>query len=230
MPGTFEIRIDDESVRVAVARLVAEGNRQEIPLTWFYQDWKARVLAEWSKITASGGTFRGERWAPMKDQYRRKIDGMRVPAWGDVPKLSGVFYGDENRAIRGRFQYFRGRRLRNNRLFKPVTRNRKGGMVLGKKRPSGKRVKQTSIENMDTGNLKGAILTARPVFTNRIRNRQLALTIGGDLPVYAEHILRGHNRNPLFWKLPEDQQAMERFCIKWLNTLGYNFNQRRGMY
>jgi hypothetical protein len=36
-----------------------------------------------------GGSARGVSWADFKPQYRRKTDGMVVPAWGGVRRLRG---------------------------------------------------------------------------------------------------------------------------------------------
>jgi hypothetical protein len=37
-----------------------------------------------------GGSYRGVTWDYFAPQYTRKTDGVTVPAWGGVPKVSGI--------------------------------------------------------------------------------------------------------------------------------------------
>lgn len=82
------------------------------------------------------------------------------------------------------------------------------GVVKGKKRPSGKRIRRTSIVNQDTGRFRAALVAARA----KIQNKGTLLIIGGKgvLPHYAEHILR--LRPLLFWT-PADKRRYRRLTI-----------------
>lgn len=82
------------------------------------------------------------------------------------------------------------------------------GNVKGRKRPSGKRVKKTSILNQDTGAFAAALLASRAQIVDKGR----MLIIGGKnlLPSYAEHILK---LRPLLYWIPKDKRNYRRLTI-----------------
>lgn len=178
------ITIDDRALRRAIDDLGRVAQDGTEPLRQFDAEWKAVVLQEASKIRASGGTFRGQTWAPMKVQYTRRTDGVTVPAWGGVAKVRG------------------GSRT-----------------VQGRRRPSGQRVRPTSIVNRDTGALYNALCASRPLILQR-----RTLIIGGDLPIYAGEVLAANHRNPIFFA-PGDQARLEARVRVWLDSLAQRFNR-----
>lgn len=207
----MELRVDDHEVRARLAKVIEAGADGRVPLTAFYQEVKADMAADWGGIRAAGGgSMRGHSWAPMAPQYTRK-DGTVVPAWGGVPRVREGFRKRVKGPERGKST---GERMSN-----------VSGTVSGRRRPSGKRVTQTSVINMDTGTLKSEILTSRPNIINRTR-----LRIGGNFnraSAYAEHVLEDLHRNPLFWALPRDEQRLSARVRQWLDKIATDFNRGR---
>jgi hypothetical protein len=212
----IELSVDSRELRDALRRIGDRGADGHVPLTLFYQEWKAATLTDWSAIRAPGGSFRGAPWRGMKAQYTRKTDGVEVPAWGGVPRMKRKYThtGD-------RIKWVKGRAVR----IAPMVKLEKAGdykrTVKGKKRPSGKRVTTQSVINMDTGALKNAILTARPRIISSAfvgTNGGQILRIGGDLPDYAKHALKELDRNPLFFT-SEDNLALMRHCRSYWQRL-----------
>ena len=141
-------------------------------LRQFWRWWREYAQKQWNHVTAKGGTFRGVRWAPMQHQYKR-ADGTVVPAWGGVKRVAAGF-----------------------------GLKRKGGTVKGKKRPSGKRVKQTSKMMMDTG-----------AFFRDVCQKPLALTktyldVGTSLAYGA---IQDAMRKVVFWQPRVDEKQLYRF-------------------
>lgn len=101
-----------------------------------------------------GGTSRGVTWPGFADQYTRRIDGARVPAEGGVPRIRPAWRP------------------------KGVKRGRTSGNVLGKLRPSGRRVTKSSNLMQDNGILRGTRAQINFLSGNKI---QFGPTVG-----YAE--------------------------------------------
>jgi hypothetical protein len=140
----------------------------------FRRWWVGKVHAAWVAVKAPGGIFRGVKWEGMKPQYTRKTDGVTVPAWGGVPRVA-----------------------------KGYGLKRKGGNVKGRLRPSGQRVKQTSVMMQDTGaaGMSGDILNAPLALTDSY------LEVGTSKP-YAEK--QDQMRPVVHWKVPEDENELGR--------------------
>lgn len=202
MDDGITIKIDDKALRKELRRFGKKAENGTKPLTHFYQWWKLTVSAAWNKVKATGGIFRGVEWPAMKDQYKRK-DGTVVPAWGGVPYAKSTEV------------------TRNGRTF--TRRFKRRGKVKGRSRQGRKnvRVRRTDVLNADTGRLRSAVLAARP----RILRRAI-LRIGGDLPAYATHVFRELKRNPLFFKKPDDQRAINKAGRWFFDLLARDFNRR----
>lgn len=109
-----------------------------------------------------GGRSRGVTWKPFSPQYLRSTDGVEVPAWGGVKKVSGV------------------------------------GTVLGRKRPSGRRVDQSSNLMQDTGKLRASRAQLNFLSDKFIRF--------GPTVLYAR--MQNSLRPFLFFDLPRDGLAI----------------------
>lgn len=77
-----------------------------------------------------GGTARGVSWRPFANQYQRMFDGQTVTAAGGVPRVRPAWKP------------------------KGVKRGKTTGSVLGRKRPSGRRVTRSSNLMQDTGAMR----------------------------------------------------------------------------
>ena len=180
--GYFEARRD-------LDRTVREIMDASKPFRAFFS-WWARLRGEaWSAVKASGGTFMGRRWPAMKAQYTRRTDGVTVPAWGGVPRIRA---GSRKRTIAPKRGIGWGESMTSVR-----------GVVSGRLRPSGRRVKQTSIMMQDTGSMRNAILAA-PVHVGRDR-LVIGPRRGGIGSEYAAH--QDEMRPVVFWAGGDEPQC-----------------------
>lgn len=189
----------------ALSRLARDSSEVERPLLQFDRYWKAVTALEVGKVKATGGSYRGVSWPGMKPQYRRKTDGVVVPAWGGVPRV-------RRPVVSQRIRWKNGKPLAGAKTF--------GGprTVQAKLRPSGQRVRQTSMMNADTRTLYNSLYASAPRFRGRY-----TVEIGGDLPIYAETILRKYGRNPVRF-FPDDVRMFDSICSDWVDGLVARFN------
>jgi len=125
---------------------------------WIYITQEIR--SAWVAVKATGGTYRGETWEGMKDQYTRKTDGVTVPAWGGVPYLDRIKSGGE--WVGNKISWTKAGRARTGQaLTSKGGRKATGGhTVKGKKRPSGQRVSGSSVMMQDTGDMRNSALAS----------------------------------------------------------------------
>ncbi len=155
------------------------------------------------RALAHGGTFRGVTWAPFKDQYTRKTDGVTVPAWGGVPRLHTVSTTRHK---------IRAMELGTRRVL------RTGDFVQGRRRGKGKRrVEFSSNLLRDTGAMAGRAgmegkVKCRPVITTwsmeiRVHKGYAAAQQYGRRTKSGKEV---KGRPFLFWHTPTDaQKALE---------------------
>ncbi len=123
-----------------------------------------------------GGSSRGVRWKPFAIQYLRKTDGAKVPAHGGVTRIRPAW---------------------------APTGQRRGptrGTVLGKKRPSGRRITRSSNLMQDSGTLRATraqinflskdIIKFGPTVSYAARQDQLRPFSFFQLPVDADSAQR----------------------------------------
>ena len=108
----------------------------------------ARKRKDWSAMTygrlyASAQYFersvQGSVWRKVSPQYTRKTDGAVIPPWGGVKRIERGYEHVASDIKTKRAVYGRASKVR--------------GTVAGRKRPSGQRVKPTSIVGQDTGKM-----------------------------------------------------------------------------
>lgn len=168
----IDLRELDDAIR-DLERMTGKLMDGRKPLGRFFSWWKLRRAQGWVQFKAStGGFFFGEKWEPMKPQYTRK-DGTEVPAWGGVPRVNKGF-----------------------------GLKRRGGSVKGKKRPSGQRVKASSVMMQDTGNMRNSMLgTPLELTKNHIRV--------GPHGVSEEYAGEQDAMRPFaFWQIPQDREKI----------------------
>lgn len=84
----IELTVETESV---VKRIKIAAARTMRPVALFRRirhDQQAKTAMMFRRL-AHGGTYRGVRWPWFAPQYRRKTDGVLVPAEGGVPRMDG---------------------------------------------------------------------------------------------------------------------------------------------
>jgi hypothetical protein len=119
-------RLADEA-RSEVAKFILIPWAEQVG-TWRHQAWEGMT---YSRLDGGPASFMGTAtWVPSPAQYTRKTDGVRVPAFGGVPRV----------------------RRGTNRLGERM--KRVSGNVSGRRRASGKRVARTSIMMADTGRMR----------------------------------------------------------------------------
>lgn len=189
----LRIEIDDDAAISAMANITARV-KDPRPVLINFHGYMMRQTALTFRQLRRGGTFRGVTWAPFKDQYTRKTDGAVVPAHGGTPKL------DVTKAKS------RGLRviLERSRVKYPNPN------VLGKMRPSGSRITQSSSLLVDTGQLRRSAGQHRVWedgnFTLRMATRGLS---------YAP---RQHALRPiLFYNIPEDHERLVEMALNHLD-------------
>lgn len=137
----LELEVDDGGLNTNIRLMVNAGGDYRNPLN----KWRAYMIGQTiSTFNAlrTGGTFRGVTWPYFSPQYRRKTDGVEVPAWGGVPTIG------RNSWINQRAREKRGE-----------TAKVREGKVKGKRRPSGKRIKHGDALLQDTRTLMRSVTT-----------------------------------------------------------------------
>jgi len=144
-----------------------------------------RVIGIHFGRAARGGRFRGVTWAPFKFQYRRKIDNAIVRAEGGTPRIRPPW------APAGQ------------------SRGKTRGSVLGKKRPSGRRITRASNLMQDTGRLRATRAQLNSVSPKQIR--------------FGPTVQYGVRQNKLrpfaFYEVPKDVDEAQRVAFRTFNKL-----------
>lgn len=158
----------------------------------FWAWWSHRRRKRWMEITVEGGEFFGKYWKRLEDQYTRKLDGQVVPAWGGVPRMQAQFVNTRKKIGLGWH--------RDKKTGKLVQNTRFGGNVQGRLRPSGGRIKQSSIMMKDTGNMRNSIYQ-EPLAVTR---NYIHVGPSGVSEEYAKY--QDEVRPVCFWQEPGDSQ------------------------
>jgi len=181
---TTTVTIEDERVRRMVRGVEEASDETRDPWREFTQYMRFKTDRTFARLRR-GGTFRGVTWKPFAPQYTRK-DGTVVPAWGGVPRVrTGRSARTKSGALR------KGGRV-------ATTRTK---FVLGRLRPSGKRLTGASALLQDTMHVKKTATTV-------LRMTDNVLELGPTGTNYARAQQRG--RPFLFFHLPKDLQQMVR--------------------
>lgn len=138
------------------------------------------IILKMFATTRQGRTSRGVRWEPFADQYARKTDGATVPAWGGVKRIAPAWTPPG------------------------VPRGKVEGSVLGKKRPSGRRISQSSNLMQDTGTMRAQVGNISSVDDKRIRF--------GPTVNYARR--QNQLRPFMFYELPKDANSVNDAAFK----------------
>jgi len=139
--------------------------------------------------------------------------------WGKVRVTGGTFRGDAWAAMKPQRYRADGTPVP---AWGGIPKVRGRGNVKGKLRPGRKdvRIKPTNILNKDTGtNLQDKMLATRPDVTKS------RLRIGGGLPEFAEHVFVDLKRNPLKFKLPDDERMFVKHGLAYVEQLARKFNR-----
>jgi hypothetical protein len=180
----------------ALGKLAEDGRK---PLkSWF--GWYGNTLADMFTrigVGSSGGSMRGVTWRPFKYQYIRRTDGALVPAWGGVIKLH-------------RWQTVAKVGSSGSVTFSARKMTRKEGTILGKKRPSGKRVTPSSWLMRDTGHMfRGMVSSPLALTATHLRV--------GPKVNYANY--QNAMRPFAFIYPPTDEPALQMTFQSWLDEM-----------
>lgn len=180
--NTISLQIQDEALRRALKQKSQAARDIKEPLREFSVYMGAQIALLFERLS-HGGQYRGVVWKYFAPQYVRK-DGTVVPAWGGVPRVRGLRYK----------RSYKKKGITRGDFRKPN--------VLGRKRPSGARVKQGDAILQDVGTLK-----ARAALVQRLRKDRLEMgPSGGKVMKYAA---AQHARRPwLFFHVPEDSNYL----------------------
>lgn len=156
------IKYDDTDARGFVAK-IRERAGDWTPVWVSLHAHMSDVTARMFEVLGHGGTYRGVTWKPFAPQYRRKTDGVVVPAHGGVRRIRS---GKSTRTDKGR-------RMRHgvaqDRITRRFTGGRKtSGTIRGKLRPSGKRVTTQSKLMQDTGRMRNQVTQNRRITKYRL--------------------------------------------------------------
>lgn len=138
-----------------------------------------------------GGSYRGVSWDYFAPQYTRKTDGVTVPAWGGVAKIKA-----------GYSKYTKAGKEKNKGLSKTRGKN-----VLGRRRPSGARIKQGDSVMQDSGTLR-----ARAALTLALGENKIELGPQGVKYAGEQQALRPF----LFFEVPKDSARLLQIAVKHL--------------
>jgi len=144
-----------------------------------------RVIGVQFARGARGGRFRGVTWRPFKNQYRRSIDNAIVPAEGGTPRIRPPW------APEGQ------------------SRGKTRGNVLGKKRPSGRRITRSSNLMQDTGRLRATRAQLNSVSPTQIR-------FG---PTVQYGVMQNRLRPFAFFGVPKDVDEAQRVAFRTFSKL-----------
>ena len=84
-----KLRIDDKELRVVLDKVEETLGGDVRPVWREFAQYMRTVTDKTFRTLRHGGTYRGVTWAYFAPQYRRKTDGVLVPAAGGVPKIHG---------------------------------------------------------------------------------------------------------------------------------------------
>lgn len=144
-----------------------------------------RVMGIHFARAARGGRFRGVTWKPFKNQYRRRLDGAIVRAEGGTPRIRPPW------APAGQ------------------KRGKTRGSVLGKKRPSGRRITRASNLMQDTGRLRATRAQLNSVNPKQIR-------FG---PTVQYGVLQNKLRPFAYYQVPQDVDAAQKVAFRTFSKL-----------
>lgn len=146
----MEHRIEIQGERETLARIRTATGTPEQRRRFFVRagNYMRQVTGQTFAALRNGGTYRGVTWPYFAPQYTRKTDGVTVPAWGGVPHIGQYSWISEHKRAN---QKARGEK---------VDRTNKNRLVKGRKRPSGKRIKEGDALMQDTGTMRRSVVTA----------------------------------------------------------------------
>lgn len=199
------IQIDDAQLQKALSQFGAKAADGRLPLKRFYLGFVARVKRALGQVRATGGMFRGVQFPRFADQYTRKTDGVIVPAWGGVPRLSRKKGGPGGFKKAPKWTDTQRRDVSTGERQAKV-----GGNVSGRLRHSGQRVKSTSPQMQDTGELFRRLFPPHPDLTPS------RLHLGGDAPEFYADL---HKERPVLRFTAEDQQEFTAEGDRYLREL-----------
>ena len=84
----IELDVSSKAVVERIKIMAARIKRPQALYNRIRHDQQAKTAMMFRRL-AHGGTYRGVRWPWFAPQYRRKTDGVLVPAEGGVPRLDG---------------------------------------------------------------------------------------------------------------------------------------------
>lgn len=184
----LRLGLDDNGVASTITGLVANVGDMKRPLAQFRLHMN-QVTVEHFNALAMGGTHRGVRWAYFKNPaYVRKTDGVEVPPWGGVPNIGQ--YSDIRKRQRAN-QKARGER---------PGRTNKNRMVLGRKRPSGARLKYGDAVLQDTRRMLRSVTSSPDV----LMATEDSITWGSRLPYAGKQ----NERRPFLFFTDDDARML----------------------
>lgn len=186
----LSFEMDDDGLQKAI-RIPIQGLADaRAPLREF-QTYMGNVTIEHFQALRLGGAHRGVTWPYFSPQYTRKTDGVTVPAWGGVPTIG------RNSWINQRAREKRGEKVKV-----------REGRVKGRKRPSGKRIKQGDSVLQDTRRLLRSVSTAP--------DYQLATTTSLTWGTRLHYAEKQHKRRPFLFFTEADVTKLESLIAKYI--------------
>lgn len=181
------LTIEDAAVQRMIRGVRVAAQDATAGFREFAQYMRVRTDQTFSRLRL-GGTFRGVTWAYFKPQYTRK-DGTVVPAWGGTPRLRA---GRSARTASGGF--------RKRGIGRTTTKG-----VLGRLRPSGKRVKRGDAIMQDTKTMRN-----RAALVVRLTGNEMVLGPQGTIYAAAQNRMRRF----LFFEVPRDSDKLAKIMAK----------------
>ena len=89
MSPTLTLTLEDEGLRKLLDLLEDKLGGDVRPIFREFAQYMRTQTDNTFSALRHGGTFRGVTWDYFAPQYKRKSDGVTVPAWGGVPKVRG---------------------------------------------------------------------------------------------------------------------------------------------
>ena len=83
------LRIDDKELQKLLKVTEDTLGGDVRPIWREFAQYMRAVTDNTFQALRHGGSHRGVTWKYFSPQYTRKTDGVQVPAWGGVPKVSG---------------------------------------------------------------------------------------------------------------------------------------------
>ncbi len=176
------------------------------------KDWESGYGERGEKgkrpTVAKAGTYRGNRWAGLAFQYKRKTDGVVVPVWGGVKRLR-----------KGRVTRATGTGERRKDAGPAIIKKGQtfgGPNVLGRLKSDGHRYKRSDKQ---LGNVQGSIGLLQSWFavTGKLSTNGKRLTKTTNKP----HAARIAAKRPFHWGRTiarVERHHLELVAAKWLST------------